>query len=77
MQIIIVSIVAIASCAPQNLIFTDNGVVQNRPIAILRDDREGGTGGFKYTYETENGIYEEKEGYLGVDGSINMRGVVR
>ncbi|XP_068226989.1 cuticle protein AM1199-like [Palaemon carinicauda] len=52
--------------------------VTQRPIAILRDDRQdNGNGEFRYSFESENGISETRTGYRGSQGQTNMEGSYR
>ncbi|XP_064084346.1 uncharacterized protein LOC135200041 [Macrobrachium nipponense] len=49
--------------------------IRQRPIAILRDDREDlGNGEFAFSFETENGISESRRGFRGSEGQTNMEG---
>ncbi|XP_068226141.1 cuticle protein AM1199-like [Palaemon carinicauda] len=70
--ILLACMAAVAVAAPQ---LGQDQTLRQRPIAILKDERQDlGNGEFFYTFETENGITESRRGYRGSKDQINMEG---
>lgn len=77
LQILFACLVAVAAAAPQQFV---SEFIQppNRPIGILRDERQNtGDGNFSYDFETENGIAVNVVGTVGSLGQTNMQGGYR
>lgn len=70
-------LVAVAVAAPQQFV-SEFVLPPNRPIEILRDERQNtGDGNFSYDFETENGIVVNVVGTVGSQGQSNMQGGYR
>ncbi|XP_042859071.1 cuticle protein AM1199-like [Penaeus japonicus] len=67
--IILVCLAAVAAAAPRP---------QERPVAILRDDRhDDGAGNFNYAFESEDGTSVSAAGAPGAAGQSNIQGSYR